>query len=238
MENPSCSRQFTDVAADARCGADRRRPGLRRFVDATRLLGPRAACLWFAAVLASGCAGLGDPGDGGEPVTQTLSALGEIGCETAVKDDDVTSIPLCGLGASTSTNTTYGTSACPDQWLVGFGGYTDGDIAARIDWADPMPSNEGACIRSHLAMGAYVESGGVWNRSTTRRHGVWSGTSCSFQPDDGPVDLGLGSGSHHRLAGSATTQSPIFDTNGVLLGFLTVKHKVRVALYHTGSCVP
>src|SRR5213075_568302 len=92
------------------------------------------------AVAAAGCFGPA------EEIGQSIMALGETECRTAPRDDINTPAlcVCCTGGVSTSPTASYGSATCPNQYLVGYGGFS-GQAAASVHWADDLPNTQAAC---------------------------------------------------------------------------------------------
>jgi hypothetical protein len=136
------------------------------------------------AVLPGACAAVGVPGD----LADSQAAIGETTCETAVKNADGT--PFHESGGNwpgsgdwtASSDSTYGTTDCPDQYLVGYGATSGGYRTGWAKWTDAMPSDEPTCENSYLAVSLYVLITGYgWVENSVTVAGIWNPSgSCDF----------------------------------------------------------
>jgi len=174
-------------------------------IDFTRLV-MRAVLLGTAGFIALACSASTDSDD--EDVGVTSDALGEVGCRTAPKSDDqdpatphlIQNTVFClGTGISDSTNTLYGSPTCPNQWLVGYGGFS-GNATVTADWLDAPPINGTACQNSMIGLATHTLTTSGWVDGGPVFHkGQWSGGVCTFPT----VTLTVGSGSWHRASAVA-----------------------------------
>ena len=191
------------------------------------------SALGLLALLAAGAltACAGEPANEQEETAKTNEALGEPGCESAPKDVAFASASAPADPVWTASMTAdYGSPSCPGQFLVGYG--ADAGMAL-VDWADAPITSFTECVYSHLTLGGYVETNGVWEIKTTKLTGWWSNGVCSFDYDAGygPVNLNV-VGNKHRLAAAAYTYG--LQCIGNLCYNTNVPKKVRVALTIVG----
>src|SRR4051812_22326367 len=105
----------------------------------------RTLLLASFAVAAVGCAGAP------EEIGESIAALGQTSCETAPRDEIATPAPCtcCVGGSRISSDASYGSALCPNQFLVGYGSFSGHAIGTAF-WGEELPITELDCIQSHL----------------------------------------------------------------------------------------
>jgi hypothetical protein len=160
-----------------------------------------------------------------DDVAESQAGLGEMSCETAVKDANGT--PFDDFGSSypgssdwiTSPDGNYGSSMCQDQYLVGYGATTAVTRTGWAKWTDPLPTDQSTCQHSFLSVAVYalLDLGGdfFWMEEFANVAGTWSSGSCNFGDPSHPriVSVGLDDNfapyhaSHLRVAAAAFNNS-------------------------------
>jgi len=118
------------------------------------------------------------------------AAIGESTCETAPKDQNDTFVAAlsCAAGPgewADSNMTTYGSSGCPHQFLVGYGSQPTGWADVTRGWAKwdgALPTTQAECERSRLSVSLFLQEKVTldWTVASNTYPGIWNGSSCSF----------------------------------------------------------
>jgi len=180
-------------------------------------------CVFMLAgcgLVANACAVDATPESESGQLGESDEFLGESGCATqscthanSCVTIDLPDVSECAfqIHTSTSPDAGYGTSACPNAYVVNLTAPTGQTFVPYIDWGDvPLTSSNCASGKLDMAVHTRPNSSSSWTTTIHRYHGVWNGSSCVWVINSGysePAEITETATNQVRVAGTAKVGS-------------------------------